>query len=67
MEPKIQRGDGSMEAQLVALYRNQQELQAALGTSDARVVVALFEGLCAQLEALYAERDKSQGGLPRAR
>jgi len=60
----IESGDGSMEAQLVALYRDQQRLHEQLGTSDTEATLAIIASLSAQLRALYAERDQADGELP---
>ena len=58
--------EGSMEAQLIALYRDQQLLRQALGTAEPRELIALVEGLNAQLRAVYAAQDQAGEALPRS-
>ena len=61
----------SLEQQLVALYEEKGELQAALGVSTSAEIIALLAApaddmvasLTDQLTALYAERDELQTAL----
>ena len=48
-----------LNAQLHSLYKEKEELQNALGVSDARDVILMVRNLEAQLCALYEERQES--------
>lgn len=74
--PDIEEAVTSMEMQLVALYEEKSELQAALGVSTSEEIIALVrqgpaggdaapmnESLTLQLEALYAERTELHDAL----
>ena len=56
--------DGSLEAQLVALYRGQKLLLSELGTCEPTEIVAMVKGLQEQLIAIYAERTDAETQLP---
>lgn len=45
--------DGSMEAQLIALYAQRERLAQELGTSDPAAIVKMVRSLEEQLEDLY--------------
>ncbi|HCP45490.1 MAG TPA: hypothetical protein DIU15_05585 [Deltaproteobacteria bacterium] len=65
MQPiNLANHDGSLEAQLIDLYRGQSFLLSRLGTSDPSQLVALVEGLQEQLVAIYSESDGALGRLP---
>lgn len=50
---------GDMQAQLVALYREQERLHEAVGTADSSELIAMIKSLEAQLRDLYAERERA--------
>jgi hypothetical protein len=56
--------DGSLEAQLLDLYRGQRVLLTRLGTSDPEEIVAMVKNLEEQLVAVYAECDTAGSRLP---
>lgn len=60
----LANSDGSLEAQLLDLYQGQGMLLSRLGTSDPLQLIALVEGLQAQLVAIYSESDNAAGELP---
>lgn len=45
--------DGSMEAQLIALYAQRERLAQELGTADPAAIVKMVRSLEEQLEDLY--------------
>ena len=63
-ELDIADADGSLEAQLIALYRGQRMLLTELGTSDPAEIIALVKGLHEQLVAIYAARADAKSQLP---
>ena len=63
-QSQVSTSDGSLEAQLVDLYRGQRMLLSRLGTSDPLELIALVEGLQEQLLAIYAESDNAGDQLP---
>ena len=56
---KKQQTIEELNAQLHSLYKEKEELQEALGVSDARDVILMVRNLEEQLCALYAERQES--------
>jgi len=63
-ELDIADADGSLEAQLIALYRGQRMLLTELGTSDPAEIIALVKGLHEQLVAIYDARADAKSQLP---
>ena len=56
---KVKQTIEELNAQLHSLYKEKEELQNALGVSDARDVILMVRNLEAQLCALYEERQES--------
>ncbi len=56
---KVEQTVEELTAQLHSLYKEKEELQDALGVSDARDVILMVRNLEAQLCALYEERQES--------
>lgn len=56
--------DGSLEAQLIDLYRGQRILLTELGTCEPTQIVAMVRGLEEQLVAIYGERADTESELP---
>ena len=56
---KKQQTIKELNEQLPYLYKEKEELQSALGVSDARDVILMVQNLEEQLCALYAERQES--------
>jgi hypothetical protein len=56
---KKQQTIKELNEQLHSLYKEKEELQSALGVSDARDVILMVQNLEEQLCALYAERQES--------
>ena len=56
---KVEQTIEELNAQLHSLYKEKEELQDALGVSDARDVILMVRNLEAQLCALYEERQES--------
>jgi hypothetical protein len=59
-EVTLPNDDGSLEAQLLALYTGQKLLLERLGTSDPNLIIAMFDSMEEQLVALYADADDSE-------
>ena len=51
---------GGMEAQLVALYAEREQLENELGVSDAGELIAMVRSLEAQLDDLYKEKEEKE-------
>ena len=49
--------EGGMEAQLIALYADREQLENELGVSDAGELIAMVRSLEAQLNDLYQDKD----------
>ena len=56
---KVEQTIEELNTQLHSLYKEKEELQNALGVSDARDVILMVRNLEAQLCALYEERQES--------
>lgn len=56
---KTQQTIEELNTQLHSLYKEKEELQDALGVSDARDLILMVRNLEEQLCALYAERQES--------
>ena len=56
---KVEQTIEELNAQLNSLYKEKEELEKALGVSDARDVILMVRNLEAQLCALYEERQES--------
>ena len=63
-EIQLPEDDGSLEAQLLDLYRGQRLLLEHIGTSEPSEIIALIEGLQDQLVALYGAQDRAGSRLP---
>jgi hypothetical protein len=59
-EISLPNDDGSLEAQLVALYSDHKLLLERLGTSDPKLIIAMFDSMEEQLVALYTDADHSK-------
>jgi len=64
---KVKQTIEELNAQLTSLYKEKEELQSALGVSDARDVILMVRNLEAQLCALYEERQESLQSEPEPR
>ncbi len=51
---------GGMEAQLIALYAEREQLHEELGVSDAADIIAMVRSLEVQLNDLYQEKEEAQ-------
>ena len=56
---KVKQTVDELTAQLHSLYKEKEELQEALGVSDARDIILMVRNLEEQLCALYKERQDS--------
>ena len=56
---KVKQTVDELTAQLHSLYKEKEELQEALGVSDARDIILMVRNLEEQLCALYKERQES--------
>ena len=59
---KAQQTIKELTEQVESLYKEKEELEAALGISDARDIILMVRNLEAQLCALYEERQQALPG-----
>lgn len=52
--------EGGMEAQLIALYADREQLENELGVSDAGELIAMVRSLEAQLADLYKDKEDAE-------